>query len=50
MEYAEQIGFLLPDSLRTPEQNAIRDKFVKVAFANTEITRAPDPATKAGCP
>ena len=37
MEYAEQIGFLLPDSLRTPEQNAIRDKFVKVAFANTEI-------------
>ena len=37
MEYAEQIGFLLPDSLRTPEQNAIRDKYVKVAFANTEI-------------
>lgn len=36
-EYAEQIGFFLPDSLRTPEQNAIRDKYVKVAFANTEI-------------
>ena len=37
MEYAEQIGFLLPDSLRTPEQDAIRDKYVKVAMANTEI-------------
>lgn len=36
-EYAEQIGFFLPDSLRTPEQNAIRDKYVKVAMANTEI-------------
>lgn len=37
MEYAQQIGFLLPDSLRTPEQNAIRDKYIKVAMANTEI-------------
>lgn len=37
MEYAEQIGFFLPDSLRTPEQNAIRDKYIKVAMANTEI-------------
>jgi hypothetical protein len=37
MEYAEQIGFFLPDSLRTPEQDAIRDKYVKVAMANTEI-------------
>ena len=36
-EYAEQIGFFLPDSLRTPEQDAIRDKYVKVAMANTEI-------------
>ena len=36
-EYAEQIGFFLPDSLRTPEQDAISDKYVKVAMANTEI-------------
>ena len=37
MEYAEEIGFLLPDSLRTPEQDAIRDKMVKIALLNTEV-------------
>jgi len=37
MEYAEQIGMLLPDSLKTNEQIAIKDKMVEIYFTKTLV-------------
>lgn len=37
MEYAEQIGMLLPDSLKTNEQIAIIDKMVEIYFTKTLV-------------
>lgn len=38
-QYAEQIGFLLPDSLKTPEQIQIKEKMIEVIFSKTEIRK-----------
>lgn len=37
MEYAEQIGMLLPDSLKTNEQIAIKDKMVEIYLTKTLV-------------
>ena len=37
--YAEQIGFLLPDSLKTPEQIRIKEKMIEVIFSKTEVRK-----------
>ena len=37
MEYADEIGLLLPDSLKTSEQIAIKDKMVEIYFTKTLV-------------
>ena len=37
MEYADQIGLLLPDSLKTSEQIAIKDKMIEIYFTKTLV-------------
>lgn len=37
MEYADEIGLLLPDSLKTNEQIAIKDKMVEICFTKTLV-------------
>ena len=35
--YVEQLGWALPDSLKTPEQRLIRQKMVKLLYSNTKV-------------
>lgn len=35
--YIEQLGWALPDSLKTPEQRLIRQKMVKLLYSNTKV-------------
>lgn len=37
MEYAEQLGMLLPDSLKTNEQIAIKDKILEIYLTKTLV-------------
>lgn len=36
-QYAEQIGLLLPDSLKTPEQIQIKEKMTQIIFSKTQV-------------
>ena len=38
-QYAEQIGLLMPDSLKTPEQIQIKEKMTEIIFSKTEVRK-----------
>lgn len=38
-QYAEQIGLLLPDSLKTPEQIQIKEEMTEIIFSKTEVRK-----------